>query len=115
MPNFYEINKINKSNKIEKTKPRWELLPLSTMESIVKVFTFGAQKYEDFGWIKGTESEHYSSLMRHISSWFQGDKLDAESGQSHLAHAACRLICLMYIEFSDDLRDDKNHPFVPKD
>lgn len=26
-------------------KPRWELLPIEVMEEVVKVYTFGAEKY----------------------------------------------------------------------
>ena len=36
--------------KLDAGKTRWDLLPLRTVEEIVKVYTFGAEKYGDNNW-----------------------------------------------------------------
>lgn len=41
---------------------------------------------------------HYGSLQRHLNAWRSGIEYDEESGQSHLLHAACRLMMLYTLQ-----------------
>ena len=62
-----------------------------------KVLTFGAKKYERGNWIKMTEEDRVrinDSLLRHTYSYLSGEKLDPETGLSHLYHMACNLMFL---------------------
>jgi hypothetical protein len=82
-------------------KPRWSLLPPKEVRDVVDVLTFGAKSHDDFGWKDKTKTEHFDALMRHINEWRSGNKLDNGpdgSGKSHLAHAVCRLLFLMYLD-----------------
>ena len=79
-------------------KPRWELLSWKEVEETVEIMTFGSEKYEDFNWqhVRPFKTRYFGALIRHLTAWFLGEKLDSESGKSHLAHAGCCLLFLMW-------------------
>jgi len=88
-----------KGFKHDQNKPRWELLPFTEMKEIVEVLTIGAQKYKDNNWQYVTPSNRYiGALFRHLTAWIEGEKLDPETGKSHLAHAGCNLLFLMWVD-----------------
>ncbi len=89
-----------KGVKYDDKKPRWDLLPLELVEGIVKVLTFGAQKYQDDNWqhVDNAEKRYFAALMRHLTAYQSGETVDDEFGLSHLDHAACNLIFLRYFE-----------------
>jgi hypothetical protein len=80
-------------------KPRWDLLPGDAVEEIVKVMTFGAEKYGDRNWEKGFRwGRPFAACMRHLWAWWRGIDVDEETGLSHLAHAgACILFMLAFV------------------
>ncbi len=91
-------------------KPRWDLLPLIAIESMVNVLTFGAQKYADDGWkklmiTKEGEKRVIASLRRHqvaielhgISALdlnADGGVDEDHSGLPHLGHLQCNVMFL---------------------
>ena len=81
-------------------KDRWDLLPISVIEYIVKVLTFGANKYGPNLWQKldNFENRYYAATLRHIIAWRKGERIDKESGLPHLAHALCCLVFLLWKE-----------------
>lgn len=77
-------------------KQRWDLLPYGTLAEIVRVFTFGANKYDDRNWEKGFNySRVFGALQRHLVAWFEGEDCDPETGINHLAHAGCNIFFLL--------------------
>lgn len=80
-------------------KLRWDLLPIQEIEEIVKILTFGANKYADNNWqiVPNAKERYYAALMRHIVAYRKGEGIDSESGVSHLAHAMCNMIFLMWL------------------
>lgn len=102
----YSQEKIGKdgSGKDDRTdgKPRWELLPLETIEEIVKVYTMGAEKYADGAWkdILDGYRRYKAALLRHITAYDKGERVDKESGLSHLAHAAWNAIAMLYYDMN---------------
>ena len=91
--------------KYDDGKPRWSLLPWKAVNEIVKVLTYGANKYTDDNWHKVVntsdgEDRYFSAMMRHLYAWREGEKVDPESKLSHLAHAGCCLIFLLWKEKS---------------
>jgi len=84
--------------KDDQGKRRWDLLPWGAVEEIVKVLENGAAKYGDFDWkfVPNSRVRYFAAAMRHMVSWWNGEKLDKEDGCSHLAHAACCIIFLMH-------------------
>lgn len=73
----------------------FDLLAPEFLEDIAAVLRFGAAKYEPRNWEKGMAwNRPFAALMRHMWAWWKGEKLDKETGFSHLAHAAC---CIMFL------------------
>ena len=85
-------------------KTRFELLLPEFEEQVAEILTFGAEKYTQDGWRKvdNPVERYYGSLRRHINAWRSGEKDDIETGKSHLAHAACNLMFLMYFDEEHD-------------
>ena len=59
-------------------------------------------------WEKGMAwSRPFSALMRHMWAWWAGEKLDPETGKSHLWHACCCLMFLVAYEQRSTGTDDR--------
>lgn len=88
-------------------KPRMELISSKFLVGLAKVLTHGAKKYAAHNWRKGLAySRVYGALQRHLAAWNDGEDLDAETGLSHLYHAACELMFLAeFAETRPDLDD----------
>jgi hypothetical protein len=86
--------------KFDSEKPRWDLLPLDLLEPVVRVLTMGARKYSAENWkaVPEAPKRYYSALMRHLSAWQAGEKIDPESGETHLSHAICNLVFLEWFD-----------------
>lgn len=93
-----DLFKDGKRIKDRSGKPRWELLDLDIIEQVVKVLTYGAEKYSAASWKDVPADEYYAAMMRHISKSRSGYSADEESGLSHLAHAMCDLYFLMWFD-----------------
>lgn len=91
-------------------KNRVDLLPFVALEDIAQVLTFGAKKYDSWNWTKGiVYSRLLGAALRHLFAWARGQDRDPESGLSHLAHAGCCVVFLLYFEhYRKDL--DDRHP-----
>lgn len=97
--------KLNKGVKFDQGKPRWDLLPIREVEQVVKVLTHGAGKYADDNWqliVADNPGRCIAAAYRHLAAWRQGEILDPESGQSHLAHAVCNLLFLLWNDNEED-------------
>lgn len=91
-----------RADRFNQGKTSWELLDFKSLEPMVEVLMFGAEKYSPNNWKKGQHtSELIGSLMRHIVSYQQGEDIDSESGKKHLGHAMCNIMFLIY--------NNKNH------
>jgi hypothetical protein len=82
--------------KFDGGKLEYGLIPPLALKEMVKVLTFGAQKYERDNWQRVPESKrrYFDALQRHLWAWKEGEVNDPESGIHHLAHAAC---CLFFL------------------
>ena len=92
--------------KNDKDKLRYDLLPMGPVADVVRVLAYGARKYADWNWQKvpGRRSRYYAAAMRHIIAWWDGEKLDSESGLPHLAHAGC---CILFLMWDDQQEGSK--------
>lgn len=90
-------------------KARMELIPPELMFAVATILTFGAVKYADRNWEKGMGwGRVFGACMRHLWAWWGGKgpttksflfgDLDAETGYSHLWHAACCIAFLVAYE-----------------
>lgn len=85
--------------KFDSGKTDWSLMPFEAVEEINKVLEFGAKKYAAHNWTQGDGFRYtrvLNSLFRHLFAWSRGEDKDPESGLSHLAHAGCNIIFLLY-------------------
>ena len=89
--------------KDDKQKPRWSLLPKGTIGQVIAVLEFGADKYQVNNWqhVSNHQERYYDAAMRHLEAWWNFERKDNESGLSHLAHAVCCLLFLMWFERRD--------------
>jgi len=77
-------------------KLRVDLVPTSLVTGVAAVLTIGAEKYAPRNWEKGLEfSNPYSSLMRHLLAWSNGEDYDPETGRLHMEHIACNAAFLI--------------------
>jgi hypothetical protein len=92
------LNTTAEGMKFDNGKPDYSLLPFAAVDEVVKVLTYGAAKYDRFNWEKIEAVRYQAATMRHFSTHMQGEKIDPESGISHLAHAICSLLYLLDFE-----------------
>lgn len=101
---------MSEGRKDDTGKLRMELLPAELLTETARVLTFGAEKYGDRNWENGMKwSRVFGALMRHMWAWwnpFEPDT-DAETGFSHLAHAACCVAFLLAYEGRRTGEDDR--------
>ena len=83
-----------------KIKDRWDLLPIECIQDVVKILTFGSIKYGAENWksLENGEDRYYAALMRHMAANRMGETIDQESGLSHLSHAMCNIVFLLWLE-----------------
>lgn len=102
--------------KLDKDKLDWSLLPPDEIEEIVKVLHYGARKYEPDNWKKvdNGRKRYFNAALRHLWAWWKGESKDPESGLSHLAHATCCFMFLMWMEKNNNKNDGEMGQAVPE-
>lgn len=94
--------------KHDQGKDPWDLFPWDAARAIVKVLKFGAQKYAPRNWEQGMKwSRLFSAMIRHLTSWWEGESKDPETGYSHLWHAGCCMLFLIAYELRGIGNDDR--------
>lgn len=90
--------------KYDSDKLEYSLLPKGVLTPILKVLSFGKKKYAADNWMKvdNPKERYYNAMQRHINQWWEGEKYDSETGENHLAHAACCLMFLLWFENKED-------------
>ena len=77
--------------KYDAGKPRMDLLPFESLTAVASVFTFGAEKYDDWNWMKGEGLDPdrlLAAALRHIAAHQRDPKqVDRESMLPHYWHA----------------------------
>jgi hypothetical protein len=86
--------------KFDGGKRAWALLPWGGVGLVVDVLTFGARKYAPENWRKvpDARARYFGAALRHLTAWWLGERLDAESGLPHLACAACNVLFLLELD-----------------
>lgn len=73
------------------------LLPARAVAQIVTVLEHGAARYGADNWRNVEPARYRRALVRHVAAGLVGG-VDADTGQSHWAHAACCLLFLLELE-----------------
>lgn len=94
--------------KFDRDKPQWTLVPFKAFDEVVKVLTIGARKYAPDNWKKvpNARQRYIDAAFRHMSAYAGGEKLDAETGKNHLAHAVCCMLFLLAFDLDSSLEKD---------
>lgn len=92
---------MTEGRKLDAGKPRWSLLPMPAARAVLRVLEYGAQKYDVDNWrhVQDARRRYFDAMMRHMIAWWEGETRDPESGEPHLAHAAC---CVLFLLAFDD-------------
>ena len=102
-----DMLKAHTAIKHDHDKTDWSLMPWEAVEEINKVLEFGRNKYNEknkqgpssWNWAKGTglgRLRVLNAVFRHLFAYARGEKFDPESNLSHLSHAACGLLFMIY-------------------
>lgn len=102
---------MSEGKKYDQGKLRWDLLPLTLIEDIVKIYTFGAQKYGENNWqkLKDGYNRYKAAMFRHLMEFEKGHVNDNESGLNHLAHMCWNAIAMMYMAKPIEVKSDNSH------
>jgi hypothetical protein len=78
-------------------KPDMSLVTYSMVEPAAKILKFGEKKYGRFNFRNpnpGFEQRLVAGILRHLLQHTDGQELDTESGEPHLAHALASLMLI---------------------
>ena len=99
--------------KFDQQKTQWHLLPFREVEEVVEVLMYGAKKYLPFNWEHvNPKRRYFNACLRHVLARLRGERFDKESGKTHLSHAACCLLFLMWAD-NEKIDWDKENNEVP--
>lgn len=90
--------------KFDSGKAPWDVVPFECLDELVKILNYGVKKYgKPSGWqhVENMEDRYFAALMRHLSAWRQGERIDPESGELHLSHALCNVVFLVWKELQE--------------
>lgn len=97
--NIDNIIVVNSFMKFDTDKLRYDLIPVSATRGLASVLTYGAKKYKPGNWKLVDDKDKYvAALYRHLDAWRDGEKVDEESGLSHLAHAMTNIAFLLDLD-----------------
>lgn len=90
-------------------KPPLAMLPPEGMRAVARAQAYGHRKYGSFhNFRKGLEASRLANcIVRHVMAWMDGEDLDPESGEHHLAHAATRAMFALQNIKDGTLIDDR--------
>ena len=89
-------------------KPRIGLVPLRALWEVAKVMSYGAEKYDSFNWKGGIRyTRLIDAAFRHLIQFTEGEDVDPESSQKHLAHSVCCLMMLLEMTMDRSDLDDR--------
>lgn len=106
------IDETNPKDLIGAKKPQLHLFPPAALVIGAKVMELGAAKYGPMNWRtkKVRLTVYVSAAMRHLLSSLDGEEVDPESGQSHVAHAMACCAILLDAAATGNLLDDRPTP-----
>ena len=86
--------------KYDNDKLRLDLIDYNQINKLAYILTMGAKKYQDNNWqkVEPFNDRYFAALLRHLFAWKNGQKIDNESKKSHLDHAFCNIMFLMWGE-----------------
>lgn len=91
----------------QQPKARYDLIPANALDQVALAFTLGEEKHKNNPKEKGRSWRgEFAAAMRHLWAFRRGEHNDPESGLSHLAHAAARVLILLEFVMTETEQDD---------
>ena len=85
--------------KFDGDKLRPDLVPVSSINALAEVLTFGARKYKPNNWRNNKDLSRYQAAMwRHWLKYLEGEVHDQQSGMPHLWHAMTNIAFLIELD-----------------
>lgn len=105
----------NPKDRVGRTKPGVSTFPLTALFEAARATKHGADKYGPFNWreIPITTTVYVDAAIGHIAAFFEGEDLDPDSGEHHLAHAIAGLAILRDAQMHGTAIDDRPPPTEP--
>lgn len=104
----------NLAKRYNNGKPQWSLVHYPSLEPLVRVLEYGAEKYttgNESGrdnWKKGLPIRQVcESMLRHIYAFLDGEDNDPESKISHIGHIQANAMFLAYMMRNKPELDDR--------
>lgn len=99
----------NPKDAIASAKPDLALVPPVALVLTAKVMELGAKKYGSYNWRskKVRQMVYLAAALRHLCASLDGEDVDPESNQPHLAHVAACMAILMDASATGNLIDDR--------
>ncbi|MFV5668303.1 dATP/dGTP diphosphohydrolase domain-containing protein [Acinetobacter baumannii] len=96
---------MTEGQKFDNAKPRFSLISKGSLAPVINVLEFGARKYSENNWRKvaNAETRYFDAAHRHLNAWWDGQTVDPETGESHLAHAVSCLLFILALEHEKSL------------
>ena len=95
------MREVGEVEDVKGSTPRWSLLLWVQLAAVVGVLEHWERKSPAGGWQRapGARTRYFDEALQRLVAWHSGERADAESGLSHLAHAIC---CLLFLAWFDD-------------
>jgi deoxycytidylate deaminase len=94
-----KVEVIEEFIKFDGDKLRPDLVPISSINALAEVLTFGARKYKPNNWRNNKDLSRYEAAMwRHWLKYLEGEMHDKESGMPHLWHAMTNMAFLIELD-----------------
>lgn len=90
-------------------KTPYHLIPFRVLEQVAWAMKEGADKYGKFNYRKAgvNYSTYFSSTLRHLIAWYEGEDIDKDSGLNHIDKAIAGLIVLRDSMLEENANDDR--------
>lgn len=75
--------------------------------SVADVGTYGANKYTPRGWLSVPDGiqRYQDALLRHLLADMRGEKVDKDTGCTHMAHAAWNALAIIELRERDRIAE----------
>lgn len=95
-------------HKADHGKPILGAIPPHAELAVARVLTFGAEKYARDAWqtVENAEVRYMDAALRHLNAHRRGELVDDESGESHLAHAACCILFMLDMKECEGVKNE---------
>jgi hypothetical protein len=89
-----------RGDKHDAGKLRPSLLPKRALERVIRVLEYGAVKYGEENWrfVDNAQRRYLDAALRHLLNVDCETWPNAESNESHIAHAACCLLFMLELQ-----------------